>query len=85
MSRIIVDAEIDVEDVLSAASDKELLREVRRRKLDDGSLAGDRREDLVRALGRQDWTEVDYLLRTYFLRNEMRCCPAARSPEARAH
>lgn len=75
-----VTVEVDVDEVLDALDDKQLLREVQARKLDQLSLDGGRKDELVRALERRDWPEVEYLLRTYFLRNEARFVGVASTP-----
>lgn len=69
---------IDADCVLDQLDDHELLSEVKERGLDDSSLEGVRKEDLVRAVAAQDWQEVDYLLRTYFLRKELQIIPPPR-------
>lgn len=71
--------EVEIGDLLDEIDDADLLEEVKDRGLIKGeaSLGGDdgRRDDLARAVMAKDWSEVEYLLRTYFLREELRCGP----------
>lgn len=78
-STILARVEVEVDELLEELSDNDLLEEVRQRGLVKGeaSIGGDdgRRDDLARAVMVKDWSEVEYLLRTYFLREELRCGP----------
>lgn len=71
--RIHTTVDVDLDEVIDEISDKDLLDVVRNRNLTRKiEFEGARLDDLVRALDHQDWREVDYLLRTYFLADVLR-------------
>lgn len=70
-----VTVNVDVDDVIGDIDDYDLLEEVKSRGLLKKAELGmkdewGRKDDLIRALTHRDWSEVEYLLWTYFLRDE---------------
>ena len=70
-----VTVNVDVDDVIGDIDDDDLLKEVKIRGLLKKAELGlkdewGRKDDLIRALTHRDWAEVEYLLWTYFLRDE---------------
>lgn len=70
-----VTVNVDVDDVIGDIDDDDLLEEVKSRCLMKKAELGlkdewGRKDDLIRALTHRDWAEVEYLLWTYFLRDE---------------
>lgn len=75
-----VTVDVDVDDVIGDIDDDDLLREVKSRGLLKKAELGmkdewGRKDDLIRALTHRDWSEVEYLLWTYFLRDEAYLSP----------